>query len=77
MSSKLIYLDLSGNFLNGSLPLSIANLTKIYEFDVSQNKITGILDPRIFPSGGGPAFEVCNILCYRIIWCLEEEFLMR
>ncbi|TKY67994.1 LRR receptor serine/threonine-protein kinase [Spatholobus suberectus] len=50
--SKLQFLDLSTNHhLNGTLPLSIANLTQVYELDVSRSNITGILDPRLFPDG--------------------------
>ncbi|KAK4570885.1 hypothetical protein RGQ29_029658, partial [Quercus rubra] len=51
--SKLQFLDLSFNFFNGSLPISLANLTKVYELDVSENNITGKLDSRLFPDGTG------------------------
>ena len=51
--SKLQFHDLSFNFFNGSLLLSLANLTKVYELDVSQNNITGKLDSRFFPDVTG------------------------
>ncbi|KAH7515864.1 hypothetical protein FEM48_Zijuj10G0071700 [Ziziphus jujuba var. spinosa] len=50
MVSKLQLLDLSTNSLNGTLPLSLANLTQVSELDLSRNDITGILDGSLFPS---------------------------
>ncbi|KAH6781486.1 hypothetical protein C2S51_006779 [Perilla frutescens var. frutescens] len=45
--SKLTHLILSGNYLSGELPLSLANLTDLQVFDISSNKMSGVILPEI------------------------------
>ncbi|GJZ00384.1 MDIS1-interacting receptor like kinase 2-like protein [Tanacetum coccineum] len=47
MLSNLAHLSLHGNYLNGTLPVSLTNLTKLVELDLSGNNFTSTIPSQI------------------------------
>ncbi|CAN6450118.1 unnamed protein product [Victoria cruziana] len=58
LDSLKLYLNLSGNFLEGSLPLEFSNMNMVLSIDLSCNNLSGVIPPQL---GSCIAMEYLNL----------------